>query len=284
MRHILVAIDLDAQASTALAAARAVAAPTTRIRVVHAYDPRLAPVSPGSTAPASHEAPLQLLRKHAQAIAGAEHKQLEGPPARAIIEEALAWRADTIVVAPDPRSRVDRLLSGSVSGEILRKADANVLLARPAPTTLRRVLVCTDLHEPSRRAALVAGRLAERSQAAATLLFAADPAFWGPNATAPWPPEAYDLDADWLDRAQREAIHDWLRTKLREFNATHLAGKATPVVREGSPKEVILEEAQGQDLIVVGTHGPNAYERAVVGSVAEHVAARAPASVLVVKK
>lgn len=284
MRHLLVAIDLDAQASNALALARALAAPDTRIRVVHAYVPRIAAAAASPTIHVSREASRSILRKHAEAIAGAEHKQLEGPPARAIIDEARAWRADAIIVAPSPRSGVERLLAGSVSSEILRKADTNVLLARPMASALRKLLVCTDLHEPSRRAALVAQLLAERAQATATLLFAADPAFWGPAATARWPPEAYDIDADWLDRAQQEAIHEWLRAKLREFNADQLAGKAIPLVREGGPKEIILQEARGHDLVVVGTHGPNAYERAVVGSVAEHVAARASTSVLVVKK
>lgn len=284
MRHILAAIDLDAHAPTVLALARAVAGPESRIRLVHAYQPAAAAALSGSSAPTSREASLDALRKHAEAIPGAEHKPLDGPPARAIIEEARAWRADTIVVAPTSRSRVERFLMGSVSSEVLRNADANVLLARPTASTLRRLLICTDLHEPSRRAAIVAARLAERTSAQSTLLFAADPAFWGPNATAPWPPEAYEIDSDWLDRAHQEALHKWLRSKLEEFNARHLGGRSLALMKEGSPKEVILQEAFAHDLVIMGTHGPNVYERAVVGSVAEHVAAHASTSVLVVKK
>lgn len=284
MRHVLAAIGLDAHASTVLALARAVAGPETTIRIVHAYQPPASAALSGASMPTTREACLAELRKHAEAVPRAEHKQLDGPPARAILEEARAWRADTIVVAPSSRSPVERFLMGSVGTEILRHADANVLLARPSATTLRKLLVCTDLHEPSRRAALVAHELAERTHAASTLLFAADPAFWGADATAPWPPDAYDIDANWLDRAQQEALHEWLRTKLREFNARHLEGKASPIVKEGGPKELILGEAQTHDLVVLGTHGPTLYERAAIGSVAEHVAARARTSVLVVKK
>lgn len=282
MRHILVTVDLDVQAPTAIALAHALRGPETRVRIVHAYQ-HDATARAGAHAAPARDACLDLLRKHAGSIPGAEHKQLDGPAAQAVLDEARAWRADAIVVAPRPRSTVERFLLGSVSTDLLRNAKTNVLLARPAAHKIRSLLVCTDLHEPSRRAAALAAQLAERTGAAITLLFAADPAFWGPNATAPWPPEAYDLDADWLDRAQQAALHEWLRSKVQHFNAEHLGGRANTLVKEGSPKEIILREAARHDLVIVGTHGPNLYERTVLGSVAEHVAARAPTSVLVVK-
>lgn len=280
MQRVLVAVNLDAQAPTALALARALVGPDTEVRVVHAYSPSAAAIA--GAAP-SRDACLDLLRKHAGSIPDAQPKQLDGAPARAILEEARAWGADTIVVAPRSRSTVERFLMGSISSDVLRNAEANVLLARPGASAVRRLLVCTDLHEPSRRAALLASRLGGRTGASTTLLFAADPAFWGPDATAPWPPEAYQLDAEWLDRAQQEALHEWLRAKVRAFNDQYLGGRATPVVREGHPKDVLLREAARHDLVVLGTHGPSLYERAAVGSVAEHVAARAPTSVLVVR-
>lgn len=284
MRNILVAVDLDVASSTALTLARHVAGPESRVRIVHAFEPGSAAAVAGTSAPSSRETCLEMLRKHAESIPGAEHKQLDGPPASAILAEARDWRADTIVVAPRSRSMVERFLMGSISTEILRNCEANVLLARPPASLLRSILVCTDLHEPSRRAALVAARLADLTGASSTLLFAADPAFWGPNATAPWPPEAYDLDAGWLDRAQQEALHEWLRAKVGGFNLRHLGARAAPLVEEGNPKDVILREAPRHDLVITGTHGPSLYERTFVGSVAEHVAARSPTSVLVVKK
>ena len=283
MRHILVAIDLDEHAATAIRVARSIAGPEARIRVVHVDTSPAAAAHAGSSPPATPEGRLRALREHAGTIPGAEHNMLEGPTARAILEEAHAWRADTIVLAPRSKSRLERLLMGSVSTEILKQARCNVLLARPA-RAIERILVCTDMHEPSQRAARLAAQLAPRRGATLTLLFAADPALWGPRATAPWPPEAYEIDADWLDRAQQEALHEWLRKKLQEFNGKHMSGAAHAVLEDGSPKDVLTRAAGEHDLVVVGTHGPNAYERAFVGSVAEHVAARAPASVLVVKQ
>lgn len=59
----------------------------------------------------------------------------------------------------------------------------------------------------------------------------------------------------------------------------------TSEVREGSPKDVIVEEAErwGADLIVLGTHGHGAVGRFLLGSVAHSVVLHAPCSVEVVR-
>lgn len=59
----------------------------------------------------------------------------------------------------------------------------------------------------------------------------------------------------------------------------------TPLLREGRPKEVILEEAErwGADLIVVGSHGYGAVQRLFLGSVSLAVATGAPCSVEIVR-
>jgi nucleotide-binding universal stress UspA family protein len=56
-------------------------------------------------------------------------------------------------------------------------------------------------------------------------------------------------------------------------------------IREGVPKDVIVEEARewDADLIVVGSHGYGRVKRLVLGSVAAAVVASAPCSVQVVR-
>ena len=60
----------------------------------------------------------------------------------------------------------------------------------------------------------------------------------------------------------------------------------TSIVIEGSPKSVILKEAEtfGADLIVVGSHGYGAVERFMLGSVSHAVALHAKCSVEIVRK
>jgi nucleotide-binding universal stress UspA family protein len=61
--------------------------------------------------------------------------------------------------------------------------------------------------------------------------------------------------------------------------------KITTEVLSGSPKQVILEEAEafGADLIVVGSHGHGAFERFLLGSVSQAVALHAKCSVEIVR-
>ena len=60
----------------------------------------------------------------------------------------------------------------------------------------------------------------------------------------------------------------------------------TTTVIEGSPKSVILNEAEkfGADLIVVGSHGYGAVERFMLGSVSHAVSLYAKCSVEIVRK
>ena len=69
---------------------------------------------------------------------------------------------------------------------------------------------------------------------------------------------------------------------LRKKNPTL---SITTSVIEGSPKSVILEEAEsfGADLIVVGSHGYGAVERFLMGSVSQTVALHAKCSVEIVR-
>jgi nucleotide-binding universal stress UspA family protein len=73
--------------------------------------------------------------------------------------------------------------------------------------------------------------------------------------------------------------------------ASRLIRDAAPAITittnivEGSPKEVIIQEATdwGADLIVMGSHGYGRVRRMVLGSVAAAVVAKAPCSVQVVR-
>jgi len=62
--------------------------------------------------------------------------------------------------------------------------------------------------------------------------------------------------------------------------------QAEGLMIEGDPREALLEVAkrEGVDLIVVGSHGRTGLEKLLMGSVASHIVAHAPCSVLVVRR
>jgi nucleotide-binding universal stress UspA family protein len=86
--------------------------------------------------------------------------------------------------------------------------------------------------------------------------------------------------------------------RLKRRQAEEVLARASEVLRAGaaqmgvstealtgSPKRTIVEEAEawGADLIVVGSHGYHTWERMLLGSVSQSVAAHALCSVLIVR-
>ena len=94
----------------------------------------------------------------------------------------------------------------------------------------------------------------------------------------------YFEEAERLKRRQAVKVLESATAKLRGE-----AGSAGPQVSTevltGSPKRVIVEEAEawGADLIVVGSHGYKSWERMLLGSVSQAVAAHAECSVEIVR-
>jgi nucleotide-binding universal stress UspA family protein len=85
-------------------------------------------------------------------------------------------------------------------------------------------------------------------------------------------------------RDQARAAVDKAAAKLRTDEGSRQLNVTTEVP-SGSPKAVILEEAEafGADLIVVGSHGHGALERFLLGSVSQAVALHAKCSVEIVR-
>jgi len=94
-------------------------------------------------------------------------------------------------------------------------------------------------------------------------------------APAPYSGELYEAEMK-----QHEEIAARFEGQLRDHGF-----KSKAVVRQGDPREAIVETARehGADLIVVGSHGRSGISKLVLGSVANHVVTHAPCSVLVVK-
>jgi nucleotide-binding universal stress UspA family protein len=102
-------------------------------------------------------------------------------------------------------------------------------------------------------------------------------------------PETWALPPDYfekLDRAAREhaeTVEHAVVLKLAK--AFDPSIKVTGNILPGSPRSIILEEAEGwkADLIVVGSHGYGAWHRFLLGSVSQAVVSHAKCSVEVVR-
>ena len=94
----------------------------------------------------------------------------------------------------------------------------------------------------------------------------------------------YFEEIEQLKRKQADEIVESAAGMLREGSGTATLGVSTEVVN-GSPKRTIVEESEewGADLIVLGSHGYHTWERMLLGSVSQSVAAHARCSVEIVR-
>ena len=140
------------------------------------------------------------------------------------------------------------------------------------PKRIGRILLATDLSRASEGAADEAIQLARDLRAELLLVSVID----GVKSTA------FDPRLERMDqrRAARENAAQALVVRARR------AGVRTSfLVWEGDPGPSIVDAAAAEkvDLVVVGTRGRNRIERAVLGSVSDHVVRHAACPVLVVR-
>ena len=94
----------------------------------------------------------------------------------------------------------------------------------------------------------------------------------------------YFEEVERLKQKQAEAIVEGAAAVLREGRGTSGMGVSAETIA-GSPKRTIVEEAErwGADLVVVGSHGYHTWERMLLGSVSQSVAAHALCSVEIIR-
>lgn len=201
----------------------------------------------------------------------------DGTPYAGIVEHAERMSADLIVVGDRGATGLRRMLLGSVADKVIRYAHAPVLVAR-AGARSGKVLVATDLSDPSLPAVAAAAHELRRTGAGVTALHCIDPVpiIAGPEYGVAWSP---GVTPSFIKETRERA-----REKLAEaFQRFELAGDQRVV--EGAPAATILSTAEelGVDLIILGTRGKTGLRRVLLGSVAEAVVRHAPCSVLVVR-
>jgi len=101
--------------------------PSAADRVVHAHD---------EIRRRARELVARAVSRLTRARFQATEQVTEGEPHEEILTMAKAWPADTIVIGSHRRKGLDRVLLGSVSSNIVRRATCSVLVVREAARSL----------------------------------------------------------------------------------------------------------------------------------------------------
>ena len=208
--------------------------------------------------------------------------RLVGRPASAIVAEAAEFRAELIVLGNRGRGRIERMLVGSVSAEVVDHAPCSVLVVRRPRA--RRVLLAVDGSETSRRAVeFVEAGPALRDSRIEVLTVV-------PSRTPPASVmlggvygaslRAYEDSID-AARAQGEGVAAGACAELRaaghDVHWSIAAGDAG--------HEIIATAARSEaDLVILGSHGRTGVSRLLLGSVARNVLLHSGSSVLIVRE
>ena len=155
---------------------------------------------------------------------------------------------------------------------------------------LKKILYATDLSENARYAFGYAASLAHRYDAAITILHVVEKISPATRLQI-----ASYMGEEQLQRMEQEkekflldSITERLNGFCREMDAKMDTCKFIVekiVVVQGIPHEVIIQQAEVAqcDLIVMGTHGHNAFKDALIGGTARRVVRRSPLPVMVIR-
>lgn len=229
----------------------------------------LEPVLDQAAARVAARAPSVEVRRSTAHLAGAS-------PAAPLTE--VSQVADTVVVGSHGRGRLATLLMGSVSQSVAAGGGCPVVVVRGAPRVLapevpRHVVVGVDGSPVSAQAVGYAFTQAEARGVALTVLHA-----WDPDRTAP-PPGP--VETRWRSAAQEEDLLTW--TALAGWRERMPDVLVRVRVRQWSPIEALLVEADQAELLVVGSHGWGDVRGLLLGSVSQAVLRRATVPVAVVR-
>lgn len=296
VRHVLCPVDLSETSRRALNHARALAswydATLTVLEVIWAGLPPIA-LPATVTANSRHtfltpderaqfETELKAFCAEAGEGAECDTKIVEGAVLPAIVAAARDLPADLIVLGTHGMTGFDKLLLGSVTDKVLRKAPCPVLTIPPSALVVSRdgryrTIVCAlDFSPASRHALRYALSLAQETQAALLLVHVVEWP-WSDGAAAE-PEAAADFRRSREEEADRymrgllpASARDWCRPEMvTSFGSAH-----EQIVRIASDRRA--------DLIVLGVHGRSALNLAVFGSTANQVIRHSQCPVLTVR-
>lgn len=211
-----------------------------------------------------------------------QRRVLRGRPSTAIVDEAMAWPADLIIIGSRGHSRIASMLLGSTSAEVVDHAPCPVLVARDA--RVESVIVAAD-GSPS---ALLAEHVLTDWPVFRSLPISVI------TVGQPFSPLDVGMAAGLSDAvlagyaSNDEVAEDQLES-IAQASVARLAAAgldAVSHVRDGSPAHEILEFAleRPYPLLVLGSRGLGRLARVVLGSTARNVLYHAHGSVLIVRE
>jgi nucleotide-binding universal stress UspA family protein len=200
-----------------------------------------------------------------------------------IVDAALRLGIDLIVMGTHGRSGFERLLLGSVTERVVRRAACPVITVPPpgvatSKLPFRRILCAIDFSEPSLAAMRYALSLSRESNSALTLLHAIE-----------FPHESTSIETLPFDMSSyRAVVREDATRRLMKLISDEMPESPEPAITvvHGKAHEQIIAAAGAKhaDLIVLGVHGRNTLDLMLFGSTTNQVIRHATCPVLTLRR
>lgn len=258
-----------------------------------AYAPGSGVVPSANLTPEEREALLASMKQLAATAASPDvrfdYKLAEGGTAAQIVNAAETLSNDLIVLGTHGRSGFERMLLGSVTEKVLRKAPCPVLtVPRSAPDAVpgaavqfKRILCALDFSDCSMRALNFAVSLAQEADASLTVVHVIEVPPDVVDANGMLVGGAVNID-DYIASAQAER-----QTRLQAAvpDTVRAYCKVETMLLTGKPYREVLRVAaeHASDLIVLGVHGRGPVDLLFFGSTTQQVVRSATCPVLTLR-
>ena len=207
-----------------------------------------------------------------------------GPPVEGILDEAKRVRADVIVLGWRGHGAVRRLLTGSVSRGVARRAPCSVLVVRRPRREFRRIVLGLDGSSHAARALDVLASLTPPRGGHVTLLRVVDTLKVPTQGLAPAGMRAMvAAEVARINEERRAAAHKDLSRAARVLSSA--GWEIEQVVTGGAPlRELLSVVAKARaDMLIVGARGATGLRHLLLGSVADGALSASPVPVLIVR-
>ena len=209
--------------------------------------------------------------------------------AAGILEAAIGWKADLVVVGASNATSLERFLLGSVSRAVVHGSTLPVLVVRNAPAAAEpiRPIAC-HLAASAAAMAAVVGKLRWPADTAGEVMGVAESLLAGPLPS--WlEKKVRDPQTEAIASAWQREHDDEVGTLSKSLDAFQkqlppaFAAKP-PVVAQGNPGDRIRSHVRehGDNLVILGRTPSDAVTRWLLGSTSEAVLTGVPSSVLLV--
>jgi nucleotide-binding universal stress UspA family protein len=283
--RVIVGVDASERSRDALALGQALSKPDGRLLIVYAH-----PF--GDLASLLTEGDEErLVREGAESVARQAHEVLDGAterelrivagrsPAAVLQQLAIETEAGLIVVGSSERSRLGKVLAGSVAEALLSGAPAPVAVApggyasatRP---TLDLIGCAFDGSSEARHALRCAQELAACLAARLRIIGVHQPLGFG----------SVSVSGSFGYESANAAMREALRAELDEAGQLLASGAATTLLLDGRPATTLIAQSGELDLLVAGSRGYGPVRRVLVGSVSRALVREASCPIVVVPR